>query len=779
VFFFNITRSLPDPSEIVDIQVSQSTKIYDSEGETLLYEIYGEEKRTVIDPDDIPDIIRDATISIEDDSFYSHPAFDVRGIIRAVFVNIIHGGVVQGGSTITQQLAKNVFLSPEKRVVRKVKELVLAMRLEQQYSKDEILNLYLNQIPYGGNAYGIEAAARIFFEKHASELTLNEAALLAALPQSPSYYSPWGNHVDELESRKNSVLKRMRELGYIDDSQFEEASAFMPEVQSQPEGGIQAPHFVIYIQDYLREEYGEDALRVDGLRVITTIDKDFQLLAEEAVKNGVERNENLYSGGNGALVAIDPQTGHILAMVGSKDYFGDPVPSGCTPGRNCRFEGNFNVATQGLRQPGSAIKPFVYLSAMEEGFTPDTIIWDVPTEFSTRCSGVVDFAMANTTCYHPQNFDLKFRGPVTMREALAQSINVPAVKTLYLTGLNKALDLASRVGISTLDDPDRFGLSLVLGGGEVRLIELVGAYATLGADGVYREPTGIMRVENASGDVLEEYEDNGRQVVDAQYVRIINDALSDIELRSALFQSSLGLTQVSGYQVALKTGTTNDYVDAWTFGYTPNLAIGVWAGNNNREPLTSRGSSILAAVPMWHEFASGAVPKTELATFGRPSPIFTDNPILKGELIKDSFHTTLYHLDRSNDSQFDHWEVGVQNWLQTNSVNKNKFPIVEEGLVNDSRIDSRIDIDILSPLNGSFANDPVVVEFRVSSLNPIREISVYLNDELAANESGALDRSFVYRTEVPVDQLGLQNLFMIRVVDEDGARSEEEVIVFR
>jgi len=260
IFFFNITRSLPDPGDISDIRVSQSTKIYDREEESLLYEIYGEEKRTIISSDDIPDIVRQATISIEDDSFYEHPAFDWRGFVRAVFVNLAKGRFAQGGSTITQQLAKNAFLTNEKTIARKIKELVLAVRLEEEYTKDEILDLYLNQVPYGGNAYGIEAAARVFFDKSAPDLTLNEAALLAALPQSSSYYSPWGSHVDELEERKNTVLRRMRELGYIDDAQFESASESMPEVIDRPETGISAPHFVIHIQDYLQEKYGESLI---------------------------------------------------------------------------------------------------------------------------------------------------------------------------------------------------------------------------------------------------------------------------------------------------------------------------------------------------------------------------------------------------------------------------------------------------------------------------------------------------------------------------------------
>jgi len=777
LFFFNAVRSLPDPEAIVDIQVSQSTKIYDREGKFLLYEIYGEEKRTIINSDEIPDIVRQATISIEDDSFYEHPAFDWRGVTRAIFVNIIRGRVDQGGSTITQQLAKNAFLTNEKTISRKVKELILAVRLEKEYTKDEILDLYLNQIPYGGNAYGIEAASRVFFDKSASELTLNEVVLLAALPRSPSYYSPWGSHVDELVERKNFVLKRMRELGYIDDEQLASASESMPDIIDQPETGIFAPHFVMYVQDYLREKYGEDALRTDGFKVITTLDKNMQEIAEDAVLGGVKRNSELYGGENSALIALDPQTGQVLAMVGSKDYFSDPVPEGCEPGVNCRFEGNFNVATQGLRQPGSALKPFAYLTAFERGFAPDTIIWDVPTEFAAACPGVVDFNNRNLSCYHPQNFSLRFSGPITMKEALAQSINVPSVKTLYLAGLQNTIDTVSKLGITTLNDPARLGLSLVLGGGEIKLIELAGAYASLAADGVYRKPASILKIENADGDVLEEYRDDGVQAVAPQGVRLINDILSSVELRSPLYSASLPLTQVYGHQVALKTGTTNDFVDAWAFGYTPSLTVGVWAGNNNRDPLTNRGGSVLAAVPIWHSFASRALEGKPLKTFERPAPVITDNPVLSGQLIKNSLHTILYHIGRRDDPQFLNWETGVQNWLRSNAVDQNRFDFVDEPMGGSG---GGIDIDALSPESGSFVvGDSVEVNFKISSERNISRIELFLNGNLI-DEAGerSADR-FIYSFDVKASVLDLQNLVTIRVTDDDGFSQEDEIIFFK
>lgn len=781
LYLFNIVVTLPDPSEIANIRVSQSTKIYDREGKTLLYEIYGEEKRTVVPPEDIPDIVRYATIAIEDDSFYSHPAFDWRGIIRALTTNLIRGRVVQGGSTITQQLAKNVFLSPERTLTRKIKELVLAMRLEQHYSKDEILNLYLNYIPYGSNAYGVEAASQTFFGKHAKDLTLSEAALLVALPRSPSYYSPWGSHQSELEARRLFILRRLRDLGYIDEAQYEEAQT-PPEVLPQPKTGIEAPHFVAYVQEYLREKYGEDALRNAGLRVITTLDVELQRAAEEVVKAGVERNSKLYGGENGALLALDPKTGQVLAMVGSKDYFADPKPTGCTPGKTCKFEGNFNVATQGLRQPGSALKPFAYLTAFQKGLTPETIVWDVPTEFSPGCPAIVDFRNRSAQCYHPQNFDNVFRGPVLMKEALAQSINVPAVKTLYLAGLSNTLSNVSRFGITTLTDPGRFGLSLVLGGGEVRLVELAGAYGALANDGVYNKPAFILRIENADGDVLEEYQENGARVVDPQYARLINDILSSVELRSPLFRTSLGLTQVPGHQVALKTGTTDDYVDAWAFGYTPGLVVGVWAGNNNRDPLTAQGSSILAAVPMWHEFMVRALENKPLQTFPRPDPVQASHPIFRGQLIQGEFHSVLYYLGRRGDPQFNNWEAGIEAWLKTNTVNTSKFgfgsPGEGVGEGRATRSPDSIEINVFRPTSGEFVGSSFPLSFSVNSSGELEKVEVYLNNNLIESKIGGLGEQFNFEAVIAPQNLEPQNLLVIRATSAGGSSADRKIIFY-
>lgn len=784
--FLYITYNLPQPEEIKNRKVAESTKIYDRTGKVLLYEIRGEEKRTVIPASDIPEIIKQATISIEDDAFYTHPAFDWRGIVRAVFIDILRGSASQGGSTITQQLAKSAFLNPERTITRKIKELVLAWRLEKYYSKDEILALYLNQVPYGANTYGIESASQTYFGKPAKELTLNEAALLAAIPNAPSYYSPWGSHIDELKIRKNAVLKRMKNLGYINDEEVKTASEELPVIISRPTNGIRAPHFVIYVQDYLNKKYGEELLQTGGFKITTTLDWDLEQIAEKAVEQGVERNSKLYGGENAALVAEDPQTGQILALVGSKNYFASPTPKDCVPGNNCKFEGNFNVAIQGLRQPGSALKPFVYMTSFQKGLTPDTLLWDVPTEFASNnplCPAIVNFNNENPACYHPENYDKLFRGPIPIKQALAESINITAVKSLYIAGLNDSIKNLENFGITTLKDVNRFGLSLVLGGGEVKLAELVGAYSVLANDGVKHDTAIVLKVEDSKGNILEEYNDKSTQVIDANYPKLINDILSDTELRAPLYSSSLSLTQVPGQQIALKTGTSNDYRDAWTMGYTPTLVVGVWAGNNNREPLKKSGGSILAALPIWHDFASQALKNKPLTTFNKPDPIETDKPILRGELIKGEFHNILYYFDRLGDAQFTNWEEGVKNWVQINNFDGSNFKTVEQintPTTTDTLPKSDIQINLASPKNGDFIKDNIInVDASINSVAEISKIELYFNNNLMDSRIINLGKTYNYKTSLMPSKTDLQNLLVLKVTDSNGAKTSKEVIIYK
>ncbi|HEY4496867.1 MAG TPA: PBP1A family penicillin-binding protein [Candidatus Paceibacterota bacterium] len=751
---FWISKDIPSAEEIVNKSVAQSTKIYDRTGEVLLYEIYGEEKRTIIPVEEIPDFIKYATISVEDQSFYKHPAFDIKGILRAIFIDLSRGGLIQGGSTITQQLAKNSFLTHERTIIRKVKELILAWRLEKQYTKEEILGFYLNQVPYGSNSYGVEAAAQVFFDKKAQDLDLNESALLAALPKAPSYYSPWGENIDSLYNRKDFVLKQMHELGYIDDVELEENYEKIPNIKNRPETGIKAPHFVTYIQEYLNNKYGEDLLRASGFKIITTLDWEMQQLAEDVIRRGAERNTELYGGKNAALIAQDPQTGQILAMVGSADYF------------NIENEGNFNVAVKGLRQPGSAFKPFAFLTAFEKGFTPDTLVWDVETEFNTTN----DLEKS----YKPHNFDEKFRGPITLKESLAQSINVPSVKTLYLAGIEDTIKTAEDMGITTLKDRSRFGLSLVLGGGEVKLIELVGAYSVFAADGIKHDISTILEIKDMNNKIVEQYKNSSRRVVDAKYVRLINDILSDTELRSPLFERSINLTRVPGHQIALKTGTTNDYIDAWTMGYAPNLSVGVWVGNNHREPLTSKGGSILAAVPIWHDFISKAISKYPPQIFERQEATSSENPILRGSFPEGDPHTVLYYLNKVNDSQFNNWEDGLIEWLKNNTIDLSLFRKVDELSQNQSKIN----IKLSSPENGSMINNSLNLNFEIESLNKINLIEIYFNNEVIYRNSDNLGNFFSYNQNVGLLSLKIQNQLTISVEDENGFRNKRDIILF-
>ena len=614
-----IWKRLPAPEALFNRRVIQSTKIYDRSGSVLLYEVHGEERRTVIAFADIPDVVKQATIAVEDANFYRHGGIDPRGVLRALITDIRRGELRQGGSTITQQLVKKSFFSDEQTLTRKFKEAILAIAIEARFPKDQILAAYLNQIPYGSNAYGIEAAAETYFGKHARELSAAEAALLAALPRAPSYYSPYGQHKDDLIARKNYVIGRMEELGYLGRDDAERARREAPKLLPATKN-IRAPHFVMYVRDYLIQRYGEEEVEQGGLTVTTTLDWEWQEEAERLVRENAERNEQLIKARNMALVAMDPKTGEIRAMVGSRDYF------------DIAGDGNFNVATA-LRQPGSAFKPFVYAAAFQKGYTPETILFDVPTEFNPLCgpdgTPRPGSRVNPDSCYHPQDYDETFRGPVTLRQALAQSLNVPSVKLLYLVGTNAAIKTAEDLGITSLTTPERYGLSLVLGGAEVRLLEMVSAYGVFANDGVRNPPTAILNVTAPNGDVLEEKAETPRLVLDQSVARTINDLLSDNNARIPVFQprSSLYFPEA---RVAAKTGTTQDYRDAWTIGYAPNVAVGVWAGNNDNSPIQQKGSGVMAAAPTWHTFMEFALQKVEPQEFVPPEGGSAGKPILRG-----------------------------------------------------------------------------------------------------------------------------------------------------
>src|SRR3990167_265781 len=665
--FLYLQRTLPDPESIATRKVGESTKIYDRTGEILLYDIHGEEQRTIIPWEQIPDTIKKATLASEDSDFYNHKGLDLRGIARAFLKDIINLGVSQGGSTITQQLVKKALLGDERTISRKIKEAVLSIEIERKFTKDEIFWMYLNQIPYGSNAYGIESAAKEFFDKKASELTTAEAATIASVTKAPSYYSPFGNHVPNLLARKNSVLARMKTLGFISESEYQSALAQKLEFKAVDDD-IQAPHFVIMVKEYLSSKYGEDAVENGGFKIITTLDSNLQTIAEEVVSKYSKINKEKYKATNASLVAIDPKNGDLLALVGSKDYF------------NIADEGNFNVAIAN-RQPGSAFKPFAYATALVKGYPDDTVVFDLKTEFNPNCEpdSLQTKDRFGIDCYHPQNYDGRYRGPVTFRQGLAQSLNVPSVKTLYLAGINDTIELAENMGITTLGDKSRFGLSLVLGGAEVKLVDLVSAYGVFANDGMRSPWSFIQRVESSNGQVLEEKNNKPERVLDSQTARLINNMLSDNTARASVFGYSSSL-YFPGRDVAAKTGTTQENRDAWVVGYAPSLVAGVWTGNNKNESMTKEGAGISASGPMWHEFMVRALNTLPNEKFTNPDPVIANKIMLDGNYTylregssSPEYHEILYYVNKENplgsmpadpntDTQFPNWEWPVNNF---------------------------------------------------------------------------------------------------------------------
>ncbi len=587
LLFAYYAKDLPRPENFTERAYIEPTRIYDRTGEVVLYTLYGEEKRDLVDLEEIPDHLIQAVIAAEDSSFYTHLGVDLKGITRAFFENIRRGRTTQGGSTISQQLIRSSLLSGERTLERKVRETILTLELERRYSKDEIMEFYLNQIPLGSNAYGVEAASQAYFNKPVSQIDLTESAILASLIRSPSYLSPYGPNIDNLMIRKDYVIDRMATLGYISEEEAQEYKEI--EISFHPTSqALKAPHFTMEVIRILNEKYDVEYLRTRGLKVYTTLDWDLQAKAEEVIKEAAVSNR-AYHSFNASLVAINPNNGHILSMVGSADYFKDPYPDNCIPGKSCLFEPYPNVAMRS-RQPGSAFKPFVYADAFNKGHSDKTIVEDEPI---------------NIAGYSPRNYDGLFRGPVTMREALAQSLNVPSVKVLaYYSSVADSINLAQNLGITTLTrDPSFYGLPLVLGGGDVTLLDMTSAYGVFATEGERTPPSFIIKITDSQGRVIDETNKESKRVLNSSVARTINSVLSDNEARSPMFgaNSSLNLAGTS-----VKTGTTQNYKDGWTVGYTPSISVGVWAGNNDNTPMVG-GESMTVAAPAWRRFMEYAL----------------------------------------------------------------------------------------------------------------------------------------------------------------------------
>lgn len=749
LLFVWYAKDVPTPSKLAKLRATESTRILDRNGNPL-YET-GEERRTIIPKDQMPDNMRNAVIAAEDASFYNHGAVDFKGIFRAAISDVLNLRAAQGGSTITQQFVKNALLTNKKSISRKIKELIISIELEQIYSKDEILTMYLNEIPFGGNVYGVEGASQMYYGKSAKDLTLSESATLAAIPRAPTYYSPYGTHTDKLFARKDYVLDRMVELNYIKKEDAEKAKTDFPSKDKvafkQKRENIQAPHFVMYVKEKLVDLYGERLVNSGGLKVTTTLDMDKQKAAEEAIKSGEGKIER-YGATNAALVSTDVKTGEIVAMVGGKDYF------------DVEHGGNVNV-TDSERQPGSSFKPVVYATAFKQArFSPAFTLYDLTTDFNG---------------YTPHNYDGSTHGAVSMRTALANSLNIPAVKTLALVGLPEALKTAKDLGITTLTHTDRYGLSLVLGGGEVKPVEMAGAFAAFGNEGTFHQPVSILKVEDHKGKVLYEYkeESNRFQALDPQIAYEITDILDDDNARTMIFgrQNALDFGE---YHVAAKTGTTQEFHDAWTVGYSPKYSAAVWVGNNDNAKMSNGADGSVVAAPIFHNYMAklvddsqfkrpDAIKEVSVEKYSSKLPTSYSSSLVKDifaswqvpterddinilvrvnkinnkiatdstppELIEEKLFTNLHNEWGPNWKKYPNWEGPVRSWAQGSGMNL--LPPSER----DDSYSSRPEITFIAPQNGSTIGGQVSLSVQTSSQYGISNVIYYLDNQEVASSS--------------------------------------------
>jgi penicillin-binding protein 1C len=792
---------IPDLTAFQSRKVAESTKIYDRSGQILLYDIHEDAKRTIVPFVDISPYIKSATIAIEDTDFYHHIGIKPVSIMRAILVDIFTRGYDQGGSTITQQVIKNSVLTTDKTITRKIKEWVLAIKLERVMTKDEILSTYLNETSYGGNIFGVQEASKTFFGKDAKDVTLAEAAYIAALPQAPSLYSPYGQNKALLDARQKLVLKQMLTNKLISQNEYTGALAQKVSFLSKNTSNIRAPHFSLYVKNYLEQKYGEETVLNGGLKVITSLNYDMQQKMEEVVADFGPRISQQFGASNTAMVAIDPKTGDLLAMIGSRDYY------------NSAIDGNFNIATA-YRQPGSTFKPFVYATLFEKGYTPDTVLFDVKTEFSSECtpdSKTKDPTASTSICYSPNDYDDIFDGPINIRTALAQSRNVPAVKALYLAGISNSIQTAESMGLTSLTDPNRYGLTLVLGGGEVSLLEMTSAYGVFANDGVRNPYRSILEVDDKNGNVLEKASANPTQAIPSQTARQIDDILSDTNPKVRM-QSLAQLIQPMGRSVAIKTGTTNDYRDVWAIGYTPNLVVGAWAGKNNNTPMDKKVAGLIIA-PVWGAFMSKVLPTMPVENFLAPDPTpFNAKPVLRGvwqggvsykidtvsgkvatqytpqelqkEVVFPSIHSILTWVDKTNptgptpnnpgnDSQYQNWEYGVRTWF---TEWQKTHPDFKEVIPGQEIIPTATD-DVHTPENAPKVtisnyksgdtvnqNSRVTILYTTTVKYPIQKAELYVNNKFILNIA-ANNNSISF---VPNDIEGIDGDALVKIVVYDS-----------
>lgn len=757
LMFAWFAKDLPTQANLSKIHSVESTKILDRNG-NVLYQT-GQEKRTIIDKKDIPQVIKDATIAAEDANFYNHHGLDFKGVTRAAVSDVLHLNLSQGGSTITQQFVKNALLTNKKSFARKIKELILSIEIEQMYSKDEILALYLNEIPYGGNIYGIEEASKAFFGKSAKDLSLSEAATLAGVPRAPTYYSPYGTHTDRLFARKDYILDRIAQFGYASETDTNKAKTESPTKEKpefkQKRESITAPHFVMYVKQKLVDMYGEKMVDGGGLKVTTSLDINAQNKAQEAIDKN-ESKFTKYGATNAALVSVDVKTGEILSMIGGKDYF------------DVSHGGNVNV-TDSSRQPGSSFKPIVYATAFKNPrFSPAFTLYDVPTDFNG---------------YKPNNYNGSTNGALSMRTALANSLNIPAVKTLGLVGIPEALKTAKDLGITTLTQPERYGLSLVLGGGEVKPIEMAGAFAAFSDTGVYHQPTSILKVEDHSGKPLYEYksEENKFQALDPQIAYEITNILSDNGARCMVFGCN-GPLNFGDRHVFAKTGTTQEFHDAWTVGGSTQIATAIWVGNNDNTKMKSGADGSIIAAPIFRTYMdnfpatddwirpdgiqeitvekySSRLPtqysqklvKDIFASWQIPTEKDNMNVVIKvnkvngklatdstpPELVEERLFTNLHNEWGDAWKSYMNWEAAVRSWAQANGLNL--LPPSE----NDDSYSSRPSISITSPGADATVKNQITVSSNISSTEGVGNVVYYLNDaQIGSNSSSPYSIDF-------------------------------------
>jgi len=771
------SRDLPSPDKLLNRSIPLSTKIYDRTGEHLLYEVHGAQQRSLVSIRDIPESLKKAVITAEDKGFYTHKGFDIRGILRSIVIDVVSRKKAQGGSTITQQFIKNSLLTSRKTFVRKIQELVLAYQLEKQFNKDQILQMYFNEIPYGSTAYGVQAASKMYFGKNVQDLTLAESAYLAALPKAPTYYSPWGSHKDELDKRKDKILSDMTDEEYISEEEAKAAQEEKVKFKS-PGQGIEAPHFVMYIKELLADAYGEKRVEEGGLKVITTLDYDKQKFAEQTIQKQGEKNTAM-DASNAALFSLNAKTGEILAMVGSKDYANEEI------------DGNVNVVMR-RRQPGSSFKPITYAAAFQKGYTPDTILFDLVTNFDTT----------GTKAYTPRNYNGKEYGPVTLHKALAGSLNIPAVKLLYLAGVPYVIEFAHTLGYTSLTDPDRYGLSLVLGGAEVTLFEHTAAFTAFAQEGKRVTPVALLRVEDEKNNILQEFKEPTTQdVFDPEIARNISAILSDQKSREFIFGAHNYLI-LADRPAAVKTGTTNDNRDAWTIGYTPSLVTGVWVGNNNNTPMKKGADGSKVTAPIWNEFMTYALKDTPPEAFTAPQVITTDKDVLNGKVGKEqkvqidsvtgkrateftpkefiqektfteSIHTILFYVQKDDprgqepehpeqDPQFAQWEKGVREWVKKQNIIEEASPIESDTLHTLENIPT---VTITSPQeNETITQNYFTASIQTSAAQGVARVEYFLDGQL-------LDTVFTQPFSLSYTFSGVENGFhtlLVRSYDSNG-----------